>query len=227
MIGVFDSGVGGLTAIRELRRLNPSVDICFLADRENAPYGTKSESELVELVCNDIKRLTLRGADVILMACCTASTVFRHLPRSMRKISHPIISPAARRAAEITQNGRIGVIATERTVASSAFSRELAVMHGVKSAVELSAQPLVSLVESGVTDSNITDSARDRIYEIIKPLRRENIDTLILGCTHFPHLYTTVAGMLPGVRLVSPSREGAMEILRKTSPLGRGEILFI
>ena len=227
MIGVFDSGVGGLSAIKELKRLSPSVDICFLADKEHAPYGTKTEDELTELVYSDIKRLMISGADTVLMACCSASTVFQNLPISMREIAYPIIHPAAKRAAEVTTDGRIGVIATERTVASHAFSRELSEMNGVKDVIELSAQPLVSIIESGVTDARMTRRVRDEIYEIIKPIKKEGIDTLILGCTHFPHVLRTVSGMLPGVRLISPSREGALQILSKTSPQGRGELILI
>ena len=227
MIGVFDSGAGGLTAIAELRRLAPSLDICFLRDEKNSPYGTKSQSELVKLVRKDIKRLSLAGADRILMACCTASTVHSLLPRSMRSISEPIIMPTAKEAASVTHSGRIGVIATEATVRSEVFTKALRKYPAVSEVFELPAQRLVSMVDGGAKDGNITQSERDEIFTLISPLRNKNIDTLILGCTHFPHLYLTVSGMLPGVKLVSSSKEGAKEIIKSISLHGTGKTLYL
>jgi len=227
MIGVFDSGVGGLTAVRELRRISPSVDICFLADRENSPYGTKSRRELTGLVKDNISRLASMGADRILMACCTASTVYSLLPPRMRKISCPIIAPAAMAAARATKCGRVGVIATDATVASRRFTRELLRHGSVKEVFELSAQPLVTLVEGGITDLRMTAMAKNEISELLAPIKSLEIDTLILGCTHFPYLSETVSAMLPGVRLVSPSRAGACEIMKNTPDFGEGKTIYI
>ena len=98
MIGIFDSGVGGLTALAELRRLLPNADMIYLADRENAPYGNKSEEQILAAAEGCIKRLTEAGADKILIACCTASTLHHRLSESARRISTPIILPAARAA---------------------------------------------------------------------------------------------------------------------------------
>ena len=98
MIGVFDSGVGGMTAFDELRRLLPCEDMVYLADRSNAPYGTKSERELVFLVREDIRRLRELGCEKILVACCTASTVVSLLSEAERRICTPIILPTARAA---------------------------------------------------------------------------------------------------------------------------------
>ena len=227
MIGVFDSGAGGITAIKELRKILPSADICFLADRKNAPYGTKTPSELVKLVKCDISRLYSAGADKILMACCTASTVYPLLPRSMQKIAIPIISPAAREAIITTQNGKIGVIATERTVRSGAFTRILSKSPTVKSVIELPIQPLVTLVESGCTDERVNETQRDEISRLLRPFREAKIDTLILGCTHFPHLELTIGGCLPQVRLVSASKEGAREIIKTATHGGTGKTLYL
>ena len=227
MIGVFDSGAGGLTAITELRRLTPSVDICFLADKKNAPYGTKSKDELIRLVCADITRLRRAGADEILMACCTASTIYDALPNKMRAIARPIIRPTAKEAARITYNGKIGVIATETTVASSAFSKELTKYPSVKEVHEVSTQRLVSLVECGAIDGKVTSRERDELYRLVRPMREYGIDTLILGCTHFSHLEREISGCLPGVRLVSASREGAREIVRSNKNTGTGKMIFL
>ena len=226
MIGVFDSGAGGLTAISELRRIMPSVDICFLKDTKNAPYGTKSHSELIKLVERDILRLYRSGADKILMACCTASTVYEDLPLEMQKISMPIIEPAAREAARISAYGKIGVIATEATVACGAFSKALAKYDTVKEVRELPLQILVAMVEEGAVDGKLDRGKRDELSRLLSPIKNK-IDTLILGCTHFPHLEREIGGCLPGVRLVSASREGAKEISRLAKNKGKGKTVFL
>ena len=227
MIGVFDSGMGGLTAIAEIRKLAPTADVCFFADKENAPYGTKSREELLKLVKDDITRLRRFGAERILMACCTASTVHRYLPREMRDIAEPIILPTAREAARVTRRGRVGVIATEATVASGAFTEELSRFSNVKEIFELPLQKLVSLVEGGVCDKCITQGEKDELCKMLIPIRERELDTLILGCTHFPHLERTIGKCLPGLKLISSSRAGALEILKTTSPKGTGKTFYI
>ena len=227
MIGVFDSGMGGLTAIAEIRKIAPNADVCFFADRENAPYGTKSPRELLRLVKADLTKLRRFGADRILMACCTASTVHHYLPSEMREIAEPIISPTARKAAKVTRHGRIGVIATEATVASRAFSRELSHFSNVSEVFELPLQNLVSLVESGAGDKTVAQAEKDEICRMLTPIRERKLDTLILGCTHFPHLERTIGACLPELKLISSSREGAIEILKSTSPQGTGKTFYI
>ena len=155
MIGVFDSGVGGLTALAELRRLLPRTDMIYLADREHAPYGTKSEEEILSLAENCIKRLITAGAERILIACCTASTLHSRLTEGARRITTPIIAPAAR-AAQRVSRGKIAVIATEATVRSHAFRRELLAI-GECEVTEHAAQELVAMVESGASDERPLD----------------------------------------------------------------------
>ncbi len=227
MIGVFDSGAGGLTAIAEMRKINPSLDVCFLADYENAPYGTKSERELVRLVRGDVSRLLSAGAENILMACCTASTVHRYLPEGIRKITLPIISPAAKEAARVTKLGRIGVIATAATVRSGSFSKELFRYGSVKDVFELPTQELVSLVERGATDKHIDRYERELLYNILKPLKSFGIDTLILGCTHFSHLEREIGACLPRVKIVNASKIGAVEIIKRNLGYGKGKTVYL
>ena len=121
MIGVFDSGVGGFNAFIHLRRRFPLADIAYLADRKNAPYGTKSEVELVGLVGICIDRLRSYGAEKVLIACCTASTVWGRLSESQREASVPIVSCVE--SAFSGKEKNVLVIATERTVASGEFGR--------------------------------------------------------------------------------------------------------
>ena len=123
MIGIFDSGAGGEYTLSALRALAPHADVCLLADRENAPYGTKDEATLVWLVRRNIRRLKDAGCDEILIGCCTASTVYSQLPQNERVSVYPIIEPTVRAA--LCGGPRIGVIATEATVRSRAFASEI------------------------------------------------------------------------------------------------------
>lgn len=212
MTGVFDSGVGGLTAYRELRRLLPCEDIIYLADRKNAPYGTKTKDELIALTKNDIKRLIGMGAQRILIACCTASTIWCELDECEREVATPIITPASRVAAE---GERIAIIATEHTVRSSAFGREIRRFSPTAEVFEQAEQRLVALVEGGCRDGRLSLECLGEAERIADWARDIRADTLVLGCTHFSHLEMTLRQMLPGVRIVSPAREGAVEIARK------------
>ena len=209
MIGVFDSGVGGYCAFRELRRLLPREDMVYLADRKNAPYGTKSEDEIIAFTKANIKRLKDIGARKILIACCTASSVYGFLDEEEREISLPIITPAAEKAAE---GRKIMVIATERTVKSGVFGREIG-RFSDSTVTEIPAQRLVGLVESGCRDGRINpecDAELDRIAGLVK---ESKADRLVLGCTHFSHLESELQRRC-GVKTVSPAREGALALVK-------------
>ena len=121
MVGIFDSGKGGAAALGEFRRMRPLCDAAFLADTDNAPYGNKSHGELVRLVSDDIERLLELGVSRVLMACCTASTVYGDLSEKCRELSIPIINPSAKLACRLSASGRIGVLSTERTMKSGCF----------------------------------------------------------------------------------------------------------
>ena len=227
MIGIFDSGKGGLCALYELRRRYPMADVAFLADRRNAPYGTKTKPELIRLVTSNVKRLKAAGADKILMACCTAGTVYDLLPQEVRDACIPIISPTASAAAAATKNGKIGVIATEATVASHAFSDILRAYPTVKEVTELPLQPLVKMIEDGCEDGATDEQSRRKIYSLLAPLKAEGVDTLVLGCTHFPLLYRTIEGFMSGARLISSAKEGALEMLKYAENKGRSKTLYL
>ncbi len=211
MIGVFDSGVGGYCAFREIRRLLPREDIVYLADRKNAPYGTKTKDEIITLTKADIKRLRTVGATNILIACCTASTVYDALDTEEREISLPIIRPAAEKA--VMGAKKVAVIATERTVASGAFTGEISRL-GNLPVGEFAAQKLVALVEGGCRDGRLTvecERELDRVAELVLGF---GADTLILGCTHFSHLENELRQRC-NVRTVSPAREGAIALVKR------------
>ena len=227
MTGIFDSGVGGLAAYFELRRLLPREDIIYLADRKNAPYGTKTKDELIALTKKDIKRLCDMGARQVLIACCTASTVYSELSEWERKIATPIITPASRVAAE---GERIAVIATEHTVRSGAFGREIRKFSQANEVFERAEQALVAMVESGSRDGRISGECEGEIRQIAEWVTDIRADTLVLGCTHFSHLESTLGKMLPFVKIVSPAREGARAIKEKITvqnATGNGREIYI
>lgn len=215
MIGIFDSGVGGICAYRHLREMLPRENILYLADRKNAPYGIKSRDEILGFTKTNIKRLRSLGADGILIACCTASSLYGLLDVDEQEIATPIITPAARLAADAGR--RITVIATKYTVNSRAFSLEIAKFSDCR-VTEMAEQELVSLVERGNRDGRIGEECSDYLGRMADRIKRTEADALILGCTHFSHLEGEIKRLLPKVRIISPAREGAKEIMKKIDP---------
>ena len=228
MIGIFDSGVGGLTSFAEVRRLMPREDIIYLADRDNSPYGTKTKEELVKLVSKNVSVLTSLGARAVLMACCTASTVFPLLTEKQREISYPIIPSAARYAA--SRGKRITVIATDYTVNSHAFRDGILALAPSATVTETSAQALVALVEGGARDGSLNEEDRKFITKIADRVRESSPDVLVLGCTHFTHLKNELSRRLEGVEIVAPSILGARKFAEKYRtpyPQGRGRSVYL
>ena len=213
MLGLFDSGMGGLNTVRYLKLSGDDCNLIYLIDRNNAPYGIKSEKELVEITKNNIKTLTGMGAKRVLIACCTASTVHSLLPREERLASIPIIDAVAKEAKRRSSGGRIGVIATERTISSHAF-RDALEGYFVK---ELSLSRLVTLIDGGLSDHTATENDVKALEDMLSPILSENIDTLILGCTHFPALILTIGKILEKyseTEIVDSARVGA-DILKQ------------
>ena len=228
MIGIFDSGVGGLTSFAEVRRLMPREDIIYLADRDNSPYGTKNTDELLRLVSKNISVLTSLGARAVLMACCTASTVFPLLEKELREISYPIIPSAAEYAA--SRGGRITVIATDYTASSHTFKEEILSHAPEASVTEISAQHLVTLVEGGARDGRLNGEERDFITGIADRVKESRPDVLVLGCTHFTHLKSELSTRLAGVEIIAPSILGARKFAEKYRtpyPVGRGRSVYL
>ena len=207
-LGIFDSGEGGHNLLRHARLRNNRDDVLFLCDRARAPYGTKREYELLGIVDDNIRRLRSMGAERIIIACCTACTVFDRL--SDTDGVYPII-PLTARAAAAASDGSIAVIATGRTVSSGAFRR--AINDPQKEVKEIEAQTLVELVERGACDENATPELYDYLTRLLA--RAEGADTLILGCTHFSSVASTAldVGKRYGIRrVIDAARIGAQLI---------------
>jgi glutamate racemase len=210
-IGVFDSGVGGLTVLRELRSQIPDESLVYLGDTARVPYGTKSPPTVLRYAHEAARFLLAQRVKLLVVACNTASAVaLDDLAERYQVPVIGVIEPGARRALEVTRNGRVGVIGTEGTVRSGAYERALrAVRQDV--VVFAAACPLfVPLAEEGWASHDI---ARLAAREYLAPLLDQGIDTLVLGCTHYPLLKETLQSVAgPDVRLVDSARETAKAV---------------
>ncbi|MBO0719726.1 MAG: glutamate racemase [Blastocatellia bacterium] len=214
-IGIFDSGVGGLTVLRAIRKKLPSENVIYLGDTARVPYGTKSRETIERYALEDASFLIGKGVKLIVVACNTASAMSRE--RLRKEFPLPILSvlgPGARMAARLTRFNRIGVIATEATIESRAYEQAIEESFGEspgqrKVEIFSRACPLfVPLVEEGETDSQITRLAAETY---LAPLRRHEIDTLVLGCTHYPLLKSVIGETIGADVMLVDSAEATAE----------------
>ena len=193
-IGIFDSGVGGLTVVEQIRRALPFEDLIYLGDTARVPYGTKSPSTIVRFASEDTQFLLRQNVKAVVVACNTASAWA--LPQLKKRFSVPIfgvIAPGAQAAVAVTRNHRIGVIGTTATIRSQAYTREI-LARDRRAKVFVRACPLlVPLVEEGWIDHEVT---RRVLAEYLSPFREYRIDTLVLGCTHYPLLKNAIQQLL-------------------------------
>jgi glutamate racemase len=207
-IGVFDSGVGGLTVVAALQRRLPRESLLYLGDTARLPYGTKSPGTVLAYSRKNVDFLIGRGVKAVVVACNTASAV------AVGELRPPVplwgvLGPGAARAAAVSR-GRVGVIATESTVDSDAYGREL---RRLRPDLEVVSQPcplFVPLVEEGWYDDPV---ALEVARRYLAPLRESGVDTLVLGCTHYPLLRSVIAEVMgPEVTLVD-SAEAVAEVV--------------
>lgn len=210
-IGIFDSGVGGLTVLRELARVLPQEDTIYLGDTARVPYGSKSPDTVIRYSQEIASFLVKRDIKLLIVACNTASAVA--LPTLRRQLSIPVvgvIEPGARRAVEVTRNGVIGVIGTSGTIRSSAYSRAIKKLNPAISVLARACPLFVPLAEEGWTDNEI---ARLTASQYLDELRESGVDSLVLGCTHYPLLKKVIfETMGPGVSLVDSAEETARTV---------------
>jgi glutamate racemase len=210
-IGVFDSGVGGLTVFKALEAELPGESLLYLGDTARVPYGIKSAETVVRYSIEAAHFMRHQGVKMVVVACNTASSVA--LPDVEREVGLPVIGviePGAHRAAEKTRSGRIGVIGTRATIGSGAYTRAI---HERLPDAEVLAQPcplLVPLAEEGWTDNEV---ARITCEQYLEPFRQAKVDTLVLGCTHYPLLHETIGRVMgPEVALVDSAESTAGEV---------------
>ncbi|NPA32612.1 MAG: glutamate racemase [Aquificae bacterium] len=206
-IGIFDSGVGGLTVLKAVRRRYPRADIVYLGDTARVPYGIRSKSTIVRFTLECAEFLVSKEVDLLIVACNTASA---HALDVLRKeLSIPVfgvIEPGVKEALRLTKSGNVGVIGTSATIRSGAYQRKLS-SAGVR--VFTKACPLfVPLVEEGLVEGDITRSVVEHYLSELKG----KIDTLILGCTHYPLLKKEIENFLRGVNVVDSSEALALSL---------------
>lgn len=185
-IGVFDSGLGGLTTVKELTELLPNEDIIYFGDTGRVPYGTRSEETIIKYVRQDMKFLLENDVKMIIAACGTASSVA--LKRLMPEFEVPLVGvlePACRKATIQTKNNKIGVLATPGTINSGAYGKGIRAIDKSIIVYEKACPMFVPLVENGYIDSLPTKIIA---REYIEPLINDGVDVIILGCTHYPLL---------------------------------------
>lgn len=210
-IGVFDSGVGGLTVAREIMRHLPNEDIVYFGDTARVPYGSKSKDNIIRYSRQIINFLMTKGVKAIVIACNTASA--QALDVVQKEYPIPIIGvvePGARAALEVTEAKKIGVIGTEGTVRSGMYEK---VIQGIQPDVSVMAKacPLfVPLVEEGFKDHHVTEEIID-FY--LASMKESDIDAMILGCTHYPLLRSKIMEYVGDkIKLVNPAYETAMDL---------------
>jgi glutamate racemase len=199
ILGVFDSGIGGLTVVRHLRRLLPTWDIVYFGDTARVPYGTKSNETVRRFAGEAARFLAQFGVSHLVVACNTVSAVaLRTLARDFQGLPvNGVIHPGAEAAVKATRSGRIGVIGTRATIASGAYEQAIAIAarHAGTSARVFSypCPLLVPLAEEGLAGSK---AAREVLRDYLAPLRAKKVDTLILGCTHYPPFKAAIRSIL-------------------------------
>lgn len=215
-IGVFDSGIGGLTVAREIMRQIPNERIVYFGDTMRLPYGSKSKDNIILCSRQIISFLQSQGVKAVVIACNTASALA--LEEMKSEFDMPIIGvvkPGAKMAAETTVNGRIGLVATESTIKSGVYEDYIKGYRPDVTVYGKACPLLVPLVEEGMIHDTIT---YEMVHRYVADLMDENIDTLIMGCTHYPLLRSTFRQILgESVHLVNPAYETACELKRLLS----------
>lgn len=219
LIGIFDSGVGGLSVTREIMAQLPGQPFLYLADQANAPYGQRSLAEIRAFAGGITRFLLDKGATMIVVACNTASAAALHWLRAQfPTVPFVGMEPAVKPAASRTRTGHVGVIATQATFQGELFA-SLVDRYANNIIVHTQVCPaLVSLVEAGEVDS---PRARAAVHEYLAPLLAAGIDELVLGCTHYPFLAPIIeAEVGPGVEVIDPAPAVARQVGRVLAQYG-------
>lgn len=210
-IGIFDSGVGGLTVAKAVQKKLPAENIIYFGDTVHLPYGNKSEKAIIQYSLNNAEFLVKKGVKIIMAACNTASSVA--ISSLRREINLPVLSvlePGANAALESTINNRIGVIGTFRTIKSGAYQQYLEKNGSAQTKIFSRACPLfVPIIEEGFKNNKIIDLI---IHEYLDGLVQKKIDTLILGCTHYPLIKKQIMNIFPALQIIDSARAAAMQV---------------
>lgn len=212
-IGVFDSGIGGLTVVSALRRLLPHESIYYVGDTARLPYGGKSPATVQRYSLEVASLLLEENAKTIVVACNTASSLaVARLEQELPVAVTGVIEPGARAAVAATRNGHIGVIGTRATIKSGAYERALRSLNPEVHVAARACPLLVPLIEEGWLESRVTD---DVLMQYLEPLVEDGVDTLVLGCTHYPLLRPAIQRLLGGAVTLVDSAENCAIAVRE------------
>lgn len=217
-VGVFDSGVGGLSVLREIRRALPHEDLVYVADSGHAPYGDQPTEFIEGRASAVVNFLLASGVKAITIACNTATVVAVEKLRAWSPVPIVAIEPAIKPAAAHTRSGVVGVLATSQTLASPSVAR-LCALYGKDARILLQACPgFVEQVEQAQLDGEAT---RELVQRYVSPLVAEGADTLVLGCTHYPFLAPVIRDVAgPAVHVIDPAAAVARELARRLDAQG-------
>lgn len=231
MIGIFDSGLGGLSVLKALRKTFPKYAMLYFGDTARLPYGTKDIHSIQKWSSQNVKWLQEQGAKIIIVACHTASTTSGHILK--QEFSLPIFemtTPLLEIITEAKDSNRIGLIGTPATIKSGFYQEKLS---GLSSQIFFQSCPLfVPLVEENWIHRPGT---REIVEASLAPLKRKKIDMLVLACTHYPLLQDVIQGVLPGVKIINPAQRLAADMktffshhqsLEKTIQKGKTKFFF-
>lgn len=207
-IGVFDSGVGGLTVLKEIMRLVPSESVVYFGDCGRAPYGIKSKETIIKYTFQDIRFLLSHDIKMLVIACNTASAYGYEAVRSSLDIPVvEVVKPGAATVVRETVNKKVGIIGTSATIGSGVYEKAISSLDGTINIISKACPLFVNLVEEGWWDNDI---ALRIAQEYLMPIKGYGIDTLVLGCTHYPLLQSTISCVMGDrVKLVSSALEVA------------------
>lgn len=209
-IGVFDSGLGGLTAVRELLSILPNENIIYFGDTGRVPYGSRSKETIRKYAFQDAKFLLKHDVKMIVAACGTVSSVAVNLENDLPVPFTGVVSPTCYAAARATKNKKIGVIGTSATIKSHSYKRLIEKLDGSVEVTEQDCPLFVPLVENGFIDKD-DPVVRLVIEKYLAPLVRAGVDTVILGCTHYPIIKRAISSVIGGeVTLIDSGRETAL-----------------
>ena len=207
-IGLFDSGVGGTSIWKEVYELLPNESTIYLADSKNAPYGQKSQEEIIELSIKNTEILLNDNCKIIIVACNTATTNAIKVLRATYDIPFIGIEPAIKPAALHTKTQKIGILATQGTLNSALFHQTVSLYSDVK-VVEQIGYELVQLIESGAMHS---EKMTELLKDYLLPMVAEDIDCLVLGCTHYPYLIPQIKKIIPNhIKIIDSSEAVAKQ----------------
>ncbi len=217
-IGVFDSGIGGLTVLRQLRGSFPALDMVYLGDLARVPYGGRSVETICSYAADDVEFLLRRGVEAVVVACGTVSSNSLEFLRERYDLPvYGVIDSAAKKAARHTRSGSVGVIGTQATVNSGAFERHILAENGAIRVTSRACPLIVPLVENGVGPEDVV--ARTVCGRYLASFEGKEIDELIMGCTHYPLYRSAFEKLLPGVEMIDVGQTLAEELKEEFGPV--------